>query len=289
MATLFISILVAVAITLTASAPANAAGAPKRSNSESTVIFIHGYAPFGDHDCAKYFKDAQTHFKNRHWDGDLYTYGYYKGNSNCTYNYGGDRDTSLNTVAKRFAWRIHNKFSKDKKKVDIVAHSMGGLIVRTMLRHVAKKDGKDGWPKYLYIEDVVTLGTPHDGTSWAEGCDKYRQCRQMEKGSSFIKSLEEKLYRSKMGTDWTLVSSFDDGVVGAGSGVGAKSQHKIQYKNLPNGTGVDRPATRDHNPLKEVYKGTHTARIKHTTWSGYAKRGSPLERARKAVYYHSKT
>lgn len=283
--TLFISTLAAVAMTLTAAAPANAA-APNRSNSEETVIFIHGYAPSGTHDCADYFKNARTLFQNKHWDGNLYTYGYYKGNSNCSYNVNGSRDTSLNTVAKRFAQHIHNVYSESNKKVDIVAHSLGGLIVRTMLRHVALKGGTEGWPKYLYIEDVVTLGTPHDGTSWAEGCDRYRQCRQMEKGSSFIRSLGEGLYQSHMGTDWTLVSSFDDTVVTEGSGAGANSQHKIQYKNLPNAAPF---ITGDHQSLTTVYTGTHTARIKHTRWSGYAKRASPLERARQAVYYHSST
>ncbi|MEV1085057.1 alpha/beta hydrolase [Streptomyces sp. NPDC050211] len=283
-ATLFFSALVALAITLTAAAPANAAG-PSRGNSEETVIFIHGYAPTATHDCEEYFKNAGTLFRNKHWDGDLYTYGYYNGNSNCSYNFPADRNTSLNTVAKAFAQRIHQLYSRDNKKVDIVAHSMGGLIVRTMLRHVALKDGRDGWPKYLYIEDVVTLGTPHDGTNWGEFQDQFRQARQMERGSSFINSLGENLYRSQMGTDWTLVSSFDDAVVSEGSGVGAHSQHKIQYRNLPN----DNPLTRDHQSLVKVYTGTHTARIKHTRWSGYAERASPLERARQAVYYHSST
>ncbi|UUU33139.1 alpha/beta hydrolase [Streptomyces sp. CA-210063] len=269
------------AIAFASATPASAA--PGRSNSEGTVIFIHGYAWNGHHDCTDYFKKARTFFKNKHWDGNLYTYGYYRGNSNCSYNYKGSRNTSLNEIAKAFAQRIAKNYEANHRKVDIVAHSMGGLIVRTMLRHVALKGGKDGWPRRLYIEDVVTLGTPHDGTSWAEGCDGFRQCRQMEPGSDFIKTLGEGLYRSDMDTDWTLISSFDDGVVSEGSGVGANSQHKIQYRNLPN----DDPATRDHNSLTKVDSGWHTARIKHSRWSGYAEHKAPLERARLAVYQHS--
>lgn len=275
--TLFLSAMVAMAVTLVAVTPAHAA--PGRSDSESTVIFIHGYAPTGEHDCGSYFQKAWRYFKNKNWDGRLHTYGYYNGNTNCSYNYKKDRNTSLNTVAKRFANRIHNLYSSKGKKVDIVAHSMGGLVVRTMLRHVALKSGKDGWPRYLYIEDVVTLGTPHDGTNWAEACDKYRQCRQMEKGSHFIKGLGEALYQSHMGTDWTLVSSFADSVVGEGSGVGARAQHKIQYRNLP---GFD------HNTLNTEHRGWHTGRAKHSSsWSSYRDLKSPLERARIAAYKHS--
>ncbi|GCB48965.1 triacylglycerol lipase [Streptomyces sp. NL15-2K] len=281
-ASLLISSLVALAIAFTSAAPAHAA--PGRSNGESTVIFVHGYLPDGKTNCnADYFKKARDHFKGSDWDGALRTFGYYAADEGCDYEYGGTRNTSLNTVAKALAQRIHRSFSANNKKVDIVAHSMGGLIVRTMLRHVALKGGTDGWPRRLYIEDVVTLGTPHDGTSWAESCDGYRQCRQMEPGSDFIRSLGEGLYQSHMGTDWTLISSFDDWVVSEGSGVGANSQHKIQYRNLPN----DGFGTGDHNSLRNVSTGLHTARIKHSMWSAYTGISSPVARARLAVYLHS--
>lgn len=285
-AALCTSALVAMAITLTAVAPAEAAR-PPRSDSESTVIFVHGYAPTGGHDCADYWKDAKTHFGDRNWDGPLRTFGYYRNDTGCTWEYPGNRDSSLNTIAQALALKIYRAYSSDGKKVDIVAHSMGGLIVRTMLRHVKLKGGTGGWPEYVYVEDVVTLGTPHDGTGWAEGCDRWRQCRQMEPGSSFISNLGEKLYQSHMGTDWTLISGFYDGIVSEGSGVGASAHHKIQYRsNLPGGE----PVVGDHNRLKEVYTGWHTGREWHWStrrWTNYGREYSPLNRTRLALYRHS--
>lgn len=286
-AALCISALVAMAITLTAVAPAEAAR-PRRSNSESTVIFVHGFDPTGAAavDCADYWKDARTHFGDRNWDGPLRTWGYYRDNSNCTWEYPGSRDSSLNTVAQALALKIYRSYSSKGKKVDIVAHSMGGLVVRTMLRHVKKKGGSGGWPRYLYVEDVVTIATPHDGTSWAENCTRFRQCRQMVPGNSFLKNLDESLYQSHMGTDWTLISGFRDYVVSEGSGVGAGAHHKIQYRaDLPGGN----VAVGDHNRLKEVRTGWHRGREWHIAtkrWTDYGREHSPLYRTRLALYHH---
>lgn len=286
-AALCISALVAMALTLTAVAPAEAAR-PPRSNSESTVIFVHGYDPLGAAavNCTDYWKDAKTHFGERNWDGRLRTFGYYRGDTNCSWEYPGSRDSSLNTIAQALALKIYRAYSSDGKKVDIVAHSMGGLIVRTMLRQVRLQDGAHGWPPYLYVEDVVTIATPHDGTRQAEDCTRYRQCRQMVPGNSFLKSLGEGLHESHMETDWTLISGFADGIVSEGSGVGANAHHKLQYRSdLPGGD----PLTGDHNRLKEVYRGWHTGREWHSAtrrWSSYGREYSPLNRTRLALYHH---
>ncbi|MGC9544197.1 esterase/lipase family protein [Streptomyces sp. UG1] len=283
LARLFISALVAMAISLLAAAPANAE--PSRGDTEGTVIFIHGYDPFGEAevDCANYWRNARSYFKDKNWDGKLYTYGYYHGNTNCSWNVSyhdgkiTDRNTSLNTIAKRFAWHIYYKYSKDNKKVDIIAHSMGGLIVRTMLRHVALN--MTGWPPHLYVEDVVTLGTPHNGanSNYVWLCRDKVQCQQMTRGSSFLENLGPVTYDSDMGTDWTVMSSFNDGTVSETSGAYPYAEHKIQYSNLP---GND-----DHNALRKEYTDMHRGRVKHGgEWSDYKQIAAPLERARLAAY-----
>ncbi|MEW2077142.1 esterase/lipase family protein [Streptomyces sp. NPDC012403] len=286
---MFISTLLAVAITLAVAAPASAADAPSRSNSKNNVVFfVHGFDPSGaaDTDCSSYWSSARTHFKNKDWTGGLVTFGYYSEGKNCTYKYNGTRGTSITTVAKALANRIYNNYSRHGRKVDVVAHSMGGLVIRSALYNV--RNGASGFPPYLYIEDVVTLGTPHNGANGLQllGCKAafrgQKQCSQMTPGSVFLERLPEKPSISRMGTDWTVVSSYDDATVSENSGVGVDAKHKLQY----NANGA---RSIDHTELKSLRSGTYLGRTKtgSGTWSGWADRGAPLERARQAVYWHS--
>ncbi|WP_237285652.1 esterase/lipase family protein [Streptomyces niveus] len=266
--------LLAVVITMLTVTPAGAA--PARSDgSGNRVIFVHGFAPSGKHDCADYFRSARTHFANKGWRGNLLTFGYYSGNTNCSYNYRGDRDKSLKTVAKAFANYVYNNYSRRNVKLDVVAHSMGGLVVRAALHHSAI--GTPGFPRRLFIEDVVTLGTPHAGTDFP--CQIWmQQCLDMKPGSPFLRSLPNGMPDSDMRTDWTTVSSFDDGIVPEGSGVAGSAEHEVQYDD---GIG--------HNELRTISSGRHKSRIKHSTWSSWGNRVSPVEQARLAVLFHSTT
>jgi triacylglycerol esterase/lipase EstA (alpha/beta hydrolase family) len=65
---------------------------------------------------------------------------------------------------------------------------MGGLIARVALTGVSR--GWKGFPPFLYVEDAVTLGTPHGGVaaSWVRSCDE-TQCVQMRPGSKFLRVL----------------------------------------------------------------------------------------------------
>ncbi|MEU0162013.1 alpha/beta hydrolase [Streptomyces sp. NPDC006261] len=138
-------------------APAGAATKPSRSNGNGNrVIFVHGHSPVGKHDCAKVFSSARKHFADNGWKGNLLTFGYYSKNKNCSYNAGGSRETSIKEVAKKFANYVSKNYTEKNKKVDVVAHSMGGLVVRAALHYTHKRAA--GFPKKLYIEDVVT---PH--------------------------------------------------------------------------------------------------------------------------------
>ena len=64
-------------------------------------------------------------------------------------------------------------------RIDIVAHSMGGLAVRQLLHAHAER---------MHVRRVVFLGTPHAGThaaylGWGQGA------RDMRRGSSFLNAL----------------------------------------------------------------------------------------------------
>ncbi|MEU5329876.1 esterase/lipase family protein [Streptomyces parvus] len=282
--TLLLAAALSAVLTMLAVAPAGAAGKPSRSNSANTrVIFVHGHAPFGKHDCTKTFKDARKHFTNKKWKGNLLTFGYYTKNKKCSANVGGDRETPIKDVAKKFANYVSKNYTKKGIKVDVVAHSMGGLVVRAALHYTHQR--AKGFPEKLYIEDVVTLGTPHAGItkSRATLCGKARQCTDMKPGSAFLKALGSRMPSStkygNMSTDWTTVSSYDDGTVTESSGIAGTANHEVQYK-----AGIN------HGQLITKTTGSYNGRIKYSTkWTKFHKRVSPVEQARLAVYWHATT
>jgi pimeloyl-ACP methyl ester carboxylesterase len=277
---LFLSVLLAAVLTaLTTATPASAA--PSRSTTNTNpVIFVHGIQgnPLKKgHDCAASWSAARKHFKNSGWRGKLLTFGYYEGDTNCSHEYGGDRNTPIKTVAKAFANYVYNNFSrpsKGSKKIDVVAHSMGGLVVRAALYHTRK--GTSGFPDYLYIEDVATLATPHGGSTNDAFCALlWQQCKDMRPGSAFLDSLPSTMPNSRMGTDWTTMSAFHDGYVSESSGIAGTAEHEIQYND--NRVG--------HVSFPELTTGTYNSRIKNnSTWTSWNRYAAPVEMARIAVY-----
>ncbi|MFD5269021.1 esterase/lipase family protein [Streptomyces sp. NPDC058335] len=277
---LFLSVLLAAVLTtLTTATPASAA--PSRSTTNTNpVIFVHGIQgnPVkSGHDCAASWSAARNHFKDKGWRGNLLTFGYYAGNTNCSHEYGGDRDTPIKTVAKAFANYVYNNFSrssKGSKKIDVVAHSMGGLVVRAALYHTLK--GTSGFPPYLYIEDVATLATPHGGSTNDAFCRLWwQQCKDMRPGSAFLDSLPSTMPNSGMGTDWTTMSAYHDGYVSESSGIAGTAEHEIQYND-------DRVG---HVSFPKLTNGTYNSRIKNnSTWTSWNRYAAPVEMARIAMY-----
>ncbi|MEV7251544.1 esterase/lipase family protein [Streptomyces cyaneofuscatus] len=280
--TLLLAAALSAVLTMLTVAPAGAAGKPSRSNgSGNRVIFVHGHAPFGKHDCTKEFSAARKHFANKKWKGSLLTFGYYTNNKKCSKNVSGSRDTAIKDVAKKFANHISKNYTEKGIKVDVVAHSMGGLVVRAALHYTHKRAA--GFPKKLYIEDVVTLGTPHAGITKSRVtlCGSARQCKDMTPGSAFLKALPSKMpsttKNGNMSTDWTTISSYNDQTVTESSGVAGSASHEVQYK-----AGIN------HGELITTVSGKHNSRVKHSgKWSKFSKRVSPVEQARLAVFYHA--
>ncbi|MEK9518936.1 alpha/beta fold hydrolase [Streptomyces venezuelae] len=67
-------------------------------------------------------------------------------------------------------------------EVDIVGHSLGGLIARY---YVQRLDGD------TRVRTLVTLGTPHSGTTVAPLADAHPLVRQMRPGSDVLRELAE--------------------------------------------------------------------------------------------------
>lgn len=83
------------------------------------------------------------------------------------------------------------------REVDIVGHSLGGLIAR----YYAQRLGGD-----TRVRTLVTLGTPHEGTRVAPPMSAHPLVRQMRPGSSVI----EELTRPAPGCRTRFVSFWSD-------------------------------------------------------------------------------
>jgi Palmitoyl protein thioesterase len=234
------------ALLLAGAACADVASA-RTDNRTKPIVFVHGLDAFGDAgvDCAATWNTMANRLGQFGHTGTKFTVKYYWGDTNCSGAldaYGShsthfprtdahqagshDMDGDIRHLGYHLAWMIYNKWSASGVTIDAVGHSMGGLILRYAISRV--QAGDSAFPPSLLIEDVVTLGTPHQGSGWASGCTWAYECVQMENGSAFVTSLAQNP-QGAGGTDWTLVSSYDDGIVSEGSGVGMTAAHKVSY------------------------------------------------------------
>ena len=232
-------VLMAVGLVMVQASPADA----RTDNRTKPVVYVHGYNPFGDGADCNMWNSMDSTMRSWGLTGQKVTVKYYFGDANCTHslqNYGTngrhydpgyanwDRYVRLEHLGYRLAWMIYSQFSSRGITVDIVSHSMGGLITRYALAQTQRRNAD--FPPYLYVEDSVTLGTPHAGTGWADWCWT-TQCGQMQPGSSFVNWLAT--YgpnpQGTGGTDWTAVGSYNDEIVSETSAVSMSAAHKVLY------------------------------------------------------------
>ncbi|ASR37556.1 hypothetical protein BAY61_23985 [Prauserella marina] len=270
----------------------NAAGAASTNN---RVYFVHGYDGDSKKDCGQTWDRALSYFAKRGWPGDsLKTVGYYKADTNCDVSVSeGTNQTRIKDIAADFANYIYDEHTSKGESIDIVAHSMGGLVTRVALLGSAK--GWDGFPQGpLKVGDVATLGTPHQGViceddqgDGEDNCPNTTQWLSMDPDSEFMRVLhlpENQLGEQwAAGTDWTLVSSDEDATVSGTSAMdkGHYADHKFRY--LPGSKN-----TVTHSGIRELGSGTYNLRYwhasegeSHDTTNGWA----PVKAAYNAVYH----
>jgi PGAP1-like protein len=205
---LVVASLVFSVISLQFAAPASAA--PTRNDSQNEpVYFVPGIdiSQTPGHDCNGYWGSAMNKFRALGWTGSLHSVAYYAGDTNCSIRIAsGDAYTSIKEYGRLLAWDIYNRYSRYGQSVDIVAHSMGGLVARAAITGTTPQ--LSGWPPYIYVEDAVTIGTPHNGTGIANGCGY----TEMRPGSTFLNWLADNA-QAAGGTDWTMIGTEDDDVV----------------------------------------------------------------------------
>lgn len=150
-----------------------------------------------------------------------------------------NRNTDLRHLAYHLAWFIYENYSKFGQNVQIVAHSMGGLIVRWMLYAEQNNStiGQGVFPPKLLVQDVYTISTMHNGVIYAFVGSTW-QAEQMQTGSSFISDINATSSgrdpQATNGTDWTTMGNYPadaDFVVSDTSAMHMDGGHKLLYVN----------------------------------------------------------
>jgi hypothetical protein len=240
--------VLAAGLLIAALAPAAEARTDNRSK---PIVYVHGLDAFGTAgaDCNQWNNMKNT-LASWGWTGTAATIRYYEGDTNCSYSvdhhgshsthYGGaaehngagtshTNDTQIEHLSYHLAWTIYDHFSVSGTTVDLVGHSMGGMIARYAIAQVQRQHAS--FPPYLYVEDVVTLGTPHGGSGWGDWCPWSDQCDQIGGDDYLLGWMRTNAAnpQGSGGTDWTAMGSYDDTLVSEGSAVDMDATHKVHY------------------------------------------------------------
>jgi triacylglycerol lipase len=162
---------------------------PPPPTGKNPILFVHGW---NGRDST--WDTMKSRFRSAGWSSDL-LYAY-------TFSSPGDSSSGSNAenAEEIQAWVRYILARTGASKVDLVSHSMGGLSTRYYVKFL------DG---YKYVDDYVSLGAPHHGTTLA-----YFTGGDMRPGSTLLNQLnsgDETPYGDII--EWTTVRSTSDGVV----------------------------------------------------------------------------
>ncbi len=204
----------------------------------------------GDHNCDDYLHDGSydgiKHLSSVNEPGNLeknHCDKYIPTDADPAFqspDYDGTTNESISHLSCLFAWYVYNNFAKKNITLEIVAHSMGGLIVRSAMYQVQNRDRlglTDFFPPSLgLIPEVITFGTPHAGVLNLGVFKGFfnQQAQEMVENSPFMQKLMAGAISPQAGnTDWTLISS-DCDIIAGNSGVSMPgASQKIIYAEFP--------------------------------------------------------
>lgn len=173
-----------------------AASSTQAASELDPIVFVHG---FGENGGRKFFT---SEFRSAGYPSNrLFAFRYDAGNGTTKSNrsVAADLDEYIKEVVLP---------ATGAREVDLVAHSMGSLVVRSCL------DFERGCSRR--VDDFVSLGGPNHGTWWAAGCWLlYPQdvaCREMRPGSQLLRQLNRPP-EVPPGVDVTTVRSSGDAQV----------------------------------------------------------------------------
>lgn len=155
-----IFVLVLAALVTLVAAPA----LPARAAGHTPVVFVHGYTGSPSNwDTAESVFRAAGYSSN-----ELYAF---------SYNSYGNNITNAQSLAG-YVSQVRSRTGS--AKVDIVNHSMGGLVSDWYLKQLGGAQ---------YVSHLASLAGANHGTTAAGACLIYTTCQQMYPGSSFITTL----------------------------------------------------------------------------------------------------
>ncbi len=215
-----------------------------KASSYDPVILVHGFNPNAAQNCNEFseFGAIKSFFNSSVYP--TVSVGYYNGDSNCDYylgaeyqhctgwynGNGGTVNEDIRHISCLLAWYIWDNYTQWGVHVQVVAHSMGGIIIRQAMFDTPFETR---FPPYLRIDNVVTAGTPHQGldAGAALGMISIRKCNwpctqiaQLEAYNPLMSNLNSTSFRSGFGrdpaapgwgsTDWSTMISGVDGTIG---------------------------------------------------------------------------
>lgn len=228
----------AVAVALLVAVGATGCEPPRQPSTAGVVIFVHGWSALGaGNDCNANFGSLKTALRSRGFTGAMVTVGFYDSDRNCDVNlrdWGSiDNSTSWKELSKVFSKYVYETYSKKGIPVDLVGHSMGGLITRGAVQGAGAKEA--GFSGPLKVDDAVTFAAPFLGAAWfSTGC-LWGQCSQLKPGASDIRWLGTNgAPQDADGVDWTVFGSTNDDTVPSDSALAMSvpAARKVLYTNV---------------------------------------------------------
>ena len=258
-----------------------------------SIVFVHGIqlsAQKGKnrgHDCNKYWGDPIKFLRKRGLR-DLRTIKFYSDDKNCQngndegiyssdlhdplykslcpdYHAGkeGTNDESIYRLSCLFAQYLHHNFGLQDRKVVLVGHSLGGMIIRTTMYQMQEYAGQDDFPPTIgHVTKAITFNSPHNGVNYAyanTGCGGCAQGLELWTGSDLIGALTtsgRNPQTSEGFTEWTTIGSQCDLVViPTQSSVGMDASHAIVYS----GVSKVNPTCYDHGGALHDFNTDHDA------------------------------
>ena len=224
----------AVLLAITVTVPGASAGTAAQTS--VPVVFVHGF--YQDNcpglNVSSAMGGPKMELQAGGWTGNLDVVSYYA----C--DQGGSRigsdtdDTPIQTIAKQLANYLYKTYSSRGQTVDLVAHSMGGLVARTAIEFTESK--ATGFPPYLRVQRVVTFSTPFRGVgpstiTAVPGLAGTVQASEVSTGSSLLQSLTSGgAANASGGTSWLVIgSSGGCDIVPGRSAVAMPGALKIRY------------------------------------------------------------
>ncbi len=251
----------------------------------SAILLLHGFngksgstgnGNSSGYDCSVSWGDMVNYIRSSHdvgtWSkaAEIQTIGFYRGDTNCSVNLhsaqyathcsnyypentnasqDGTNNESLYHLSCLLDWYIYLNYGRYAgSNIEIVAHSMGGLIVRNALYQVQR--GGVSWapPTLGGISDIVDFSTPHRGVPGLAGltgffaCGSCKQFNDLVSGKTFINEMQANAQNPQAsgGTDWTLIGSNCDAYVDMQNATDMVAVHHVAYVNDNNdGTCYD--------------------------------------------------